>query len=172
MSIVSGKAWRFGDEINSDLLAPGLYMKSANEIMAQHCLESVDPTFAKTVQAGDVIVAGHNFGVGSAREQAALSLQILKVGAVLAESFARIFYRNALNFGVPCLFFPHHAEISAGDKLTVDAVAGKVENLTTGKSYSVDPIPAHLMDMITAGGLIPHLKKKLANGQLKQGKTA
>lgn len=164
MSTVTGKAWRFGDEINSDLLAPGLYMKSSNEIMAQHCLESVDPTFAASVQPGDVIVAGHNFGVGSAREQAALSLQILQVGAVLAESFARIFYRNALNFGVPCLFFPQYAEIKAGEQLRVDAVAGKIENLTTGKTYTVDPIPAHLMQMITDGGLIPHLKKKLNTG--------
>jgi len=162
MSAVSGKAWIFGDEINSDLLAPGLYMKSTNEIMASHCLESVDPTFAKSVQDGDVIVAGHNFGIGSAREQAALSLRILKVGAVLAESFARIFYRNALNFGVPCLFFPQYKEITAGDRLTVDAVAGKVLNLSTGKTYAVDPIPAHLMEMITDGGLVPHLKKKLA----------
>jgi 3-isopropylmalate/(R)-2-methylmalate dehydratase small subunit len=162
MSVVTGKAWRFGDEINSDLLAPGLYLKSPNDIMAQHCLETVDPTFAKSVQPGDVIVAGHNFGVGSAREQAALSLQLLKVGAVLAESFARIFYRNALNFGVPCLFFPQYREITAGDKLEVDPVAGTVKNLTTGKGYTVDPIPAHLMEMITDGGLMPHLKKKLA----------
>lgn len=161
MSTVTGKAWIFGDEINSDLLAPGLYMKSTNEIMASHCLEAVDPTFAKSVQDGDVIVAGHNFGIGSAREQAALSLRILKVGAVLAESFARIFYRNALNFGVPCLFFPQYKEITAGDRLSVDAVAGKVVNLTTGKTYAVDPIPAHLMEMITDGGLVPHLKKKL-----------
>ncbi|MBL8643475.1 MAG: hypothetical protein JNK21_06045 [Rhodospirillaceae bacterium] len=166
---MSGKAWIFGDEINSDLLAPGLYMKSSNEIMASHCLESVDAAFAKSVQPGDVIVAGHNFGVGSAREQAALSLQILKVGAVLAESFARIFYRNALNFGVPCLFFPQYKEISAGDKVGVDAVAGKIQNFSTGKSYMVDPIPAHLMEMITDGGLIPHLKKKMAKGHTAQG---
>jgi 3-isopropylmalate/(R)-2-methylmalate dehydratase small subunit len=165
MSTVSGKAWVFGDEINSDLLAPGLYMKSSNEIMAQHCLESVDPTFAKSVQPGDIMVGGHNFGIGSAREQAALSLRILKVGAVLAESFARIFYRNALNFGVPCLFFPQYKEVQPGHQLRVDAVSGKVENLTTGKVYTVDPIPAHLMEMITDGGLMPHLKKKLGKGQ-------
>ncbi|MSO98443.1 MAG: 3-isopropylmalate dehydratase [Rhodospirillaceae bacterium] len=162
---MSGKAWRFGDEINSDLLAPGLYMKSSNEIMATHCLESVDPAFAKTVQADDIIVGGHNFGIGSAREQAALSLRILKVGAVLAESFARIFYRNALNFGVPCLFFPQYKEINAGDNLSVDAVAGKIQNLTSGKNYIVDPIPAHLMEMIVDGGLMPHLKKKLVKGK-------
>ena len=165
MSAIVGKVWRFGDEINSDLLAPGFYLKAANEIMAQHCLESVDPTFAKSVQPGDIMVAGHNFGVGSAREQAALSLQLLKVGAGLADSFARIFYRNALNFGVPCLFFPHYKEINAGDRLSVDAVSGKLENLTSGKSYTVDPIPAHLMEMITDGGLMPHLKKRLEQGK-------
>jgi len=165
MSSIIGNVWRFGDEINSDLLAPGLYLKAANEIMATHCLESVDPTFAKSVQPGDIMVAGHNFGVGSAREQAALSLRLLKVGAVLADSFARIFYRNALNFGVPCLFFPHYKDISAGDRLSVDAVSGKVENLTSGKSYAVDPIPAHLMEMITDGGLMPHLKRRLEKGK-------
>jgi 3-isopropylmalate/(R)-2-methylmalate dehydratase small subunit len=89
----------------------------------------------------------------------------LKVGAVLAESFARIFYRNALNFGVPCLFFPQYKEVQPGHQLRVDAVSGKVENLTTGKVYTVDPIPAHLMEMITDGGLMPHLKKKLGKGQ-------
>jgi 3-isopropylmalate/(R)-2-methylmalate dehydratase small subunit len=140
-------------------------MKSSNEVMARHCLEAVDPTFAAAVQPGDIIVAGHNFGIGSAREQAALSLQILKVGAVLADSFARIFYRNALNFGVPCLFFPHARDVSAGDRLRVDAVAGTVENLSTGRTYRVDPIPAHLMEMILDGGLMPHLKKKLGKGR-------
>lgn len=165
MTASTGKAWCFGDEINTDLLAPGLYMKASNEVMASHCLESVAPDFAKTVQEGDVIVGGHNFGIGSAREQAALSLRILKVGAVLAESFARIFYRNALNFGVPCLFFPEYKEIKPNDRLKVDPVAGTIENLTSGKRYTVAPIPAHLMEMITDGGLIPHLKKKFARAQ-------
>jgi 3-isopropylmalate/(R)-2-methylmalate dehydratase small subunit len=160
----TGRAWVFGDEINTDLMAPGLYMKASNEVMAQHCLEAVDATFAKAVKPGDVVVAGHNFGVGSAREQAALNFATLKVGAILAESFARIFYRNALNFGVPCLFFPATREIAAGDELIVDAVAGTVENRTSGKRYTVAPIPAHLMDMIHAGGLMPYLKRKLAQG--------
>lgn len=162
MTATTGKAWCFGDEINTDLLAPGLYMKSSNEVMASHCLESVAPDFAKMVQDGDVIVGGHNFGIGSAREQAALSLRILKVGAVLAESFARTFYRNALNFGVPCLFFPEYKEINQNDRLKVNSVSGTVENLTSGKQYRVSPIPAHLMEMIVDGGLMPHLKKKFA----------
>jgi 3-isopropylmalate/(R)-2-methylmalate dehydratase small subunit len=165
MSAVTGTAWVFGDEVNTDLMAPGIYMKASNEEMARHCLESVDPRFAKEVQPGDIIVAGHNWGIGSAREQAALNFALHKVGAILAESFARIFYRNALNFGVPCLFFPQHKEITAGDRLRVDAVAGMVENLTSGKSYTVEPIPAHLMEMIADGGLMPHLKKKLSKGR-------
>ncbi|MCB2106787.1 MAG: 3-isopropylmalate dehydratase [Rhodobacteraceae bacterium] len=161
MTTVTGKAWVFGDEVNTDLMAPGIYMKAPNEEMMKHCLESVDPTFAKEVKAGDIVVAGHNWGVGSAREQAALNFAMHKVGAILADSFARIFYRNALNFGVPCLFFPHYKEIKAGDQIRVDAVGGTVENLTSGKAYKVEPIPAHLMEMITDGGLMPHLKKKL-----------
>jgi 3-isopropylmalate/(R)-2-methylmalate dehydratase small subunit len=157
----AGQAWVFGDEINTDLMAPGLYMKASNEVMATHCLEAVDPNFAKSVKPGDIVVAGHNFGVGSAREQAALNFATLKVGAVLAESFARIFYRNALNFGVPCLFFPAYKEIKAGDMLSVDAIAGVVENRTSGRQYRVEPLPAHLMEMISAGGLMPYLKQKL-----------
>jgi len=161
MSIATGKAWVFGDEINSDVMAPGIYFKESNEIMASHCLEAVDPNFAHKVQPGDIVVGGRNFGIGSAREQAALSFRHLKVGAILAKSFARIFYRNALNFGVPALIFPEASDVRAGDMLSVNAVTGKVENLTSKKNYVVDSIPQHLMDMIQAGGLMPHLKKRL-----------
>ncbi len=160
-----GNAWVFGDEINTDLMAPGLYMKSSNEEMAKHCLESVNPDFAKNVTPGDVVVGGHNFGVGSAREQAALNFGTLKVGAILAESFARIFYRNALNFGIPCLFFPDYATIKPGHRLRVDAALGRIDNLTTGTQHTVDPLPAHLLEMIRAGGLMPHLKKRFASAK-------
>lgn len=169
MSAVTGKAWVFGDEINSDVMAPGIYFKESNEVMASHCCEAVHPDFAKNVQPGDIVVAGRNFGIGSAREQAALSFKYLKVGAILAKSYARIYYRNVLNFGVPALVFPEADEISAGDEITVDAIAGTVENKTTGKTYKVSPIPEHLMEMITDGGLMPHLKKKIDAGELKTG---
>lgn len=158
----SGAAWVFGDEVNTDVMAPGLYMKASAEIMAQHCLEAVNPDFAKAVKPGDIVVGGHNFGVGSAREQAALNFSTLKVGAILAESFARIFYRNALNFGIPCLFFPAAATIKPGDRLSVDAAKGRIDNLSTGIGYDVEPLPAHLMAMIDAGGLMPHLKRHFA----------
>ena len=118
--------------------------------------------FAAGVKPGDIVVAGHNFGVGSAREQAALAFRHLKVGAILAESFGRIFYRNALNFGVPALFFPQSADIGPGDLLAVDAVTGSIENRKSGQHYTVDGIPEHLMQMIQAGGLMPWLKQRLA----------
>jgi len=156
---IQGRAWRFGDEINTDTMAPGLYFKEPLEVMAQHCLEAVDPDFAANVRRGDVIVAGNNFGLGSAREQAPMALVHLGVGAILAKSFSRIFYRNAINFGLPALIFPQADEISAGDELTIDPVAGRVNNVTTGKQYDIDGLPPHLMDMISAGGLMPWLKQ-------------
>jgi 3-isopropylmalate/(R)-2-methylmalate dehydratase small subunit len=169
MSAVTGRAWVFGDEVNSDVMAPGIYFKESMEVMASHCLEAIDPNFAPNVKPGDIIVAGRAFGVGSAREQAALSFSHLKVGAILAKSYARIFYSNMLNFGVPALIFPQADEINVQDEVTVDAIAGTIENKTTGKSYSVSPIPEHLMEMITLGGLMPYLKKKIAAGELKVG---
>ena len=162
MNVITGKAWVFGDEINTDVMAPGLYFKSSMEEMVRHCLEAVDPGFAASVAPGDIVVAGHNFGVGSAREQAALAFRHLKVGAILAESFGRIFYRNALNFGVPALFFPQSADIDPGDVLAVDPVTGSIENRNSGQRYTVDGIPEHLMQIIQAGGLMPWLKHRLA----------
>ncbi len=169
MSEVSGKAWVFGDEINSDVMAPGIYFKESMDVMASHCCEAVNPDFAPNVKPGDIVVAGRNFGIGSAREQAALSFVHLKVGAILAKSFARIFYRNALNFGAPALIFPEADEISTGDRVSVDPIAGTVKNDTTSKSYTVSPIPEHLMEMIQLGGLMPYLKKKIDAGDLKTG---
>jgi 3-isopropylmalate/(R)-2-methylmalate dehydratase small subunit len=164
---LSGRAWKFADNIDTDVLAPGVYMKLPVEEAAQHCLEAIDPSFARQVAPGDIVVAGANFGLGSSREQAAQALRVLGVGAVLARGFARIFYRNALNLGLPALFFPNAAEIAAGDRLEVDPAGGVVRNVTSGKTYRVEPIPPHLMQMIHDGGLMPHLKKRLA----EQGRT-
>jgi len=157
---VSGRAWVFGDEINTDTMAPGLYFKESNEVMATHCLEAVDPEFAPNVQPGDIVVGGSNFGVGSAREQAAMAFRHLGVGAILARSFSRIFYRNAINFGLPLLTLAEQAEIKPGDQLQVDPVSGSIENISTGESWRVEGIPGHLMSMIEAGGLMPWLKAR------------
>jgi len=161
MSTISGRAWVFGDDVNTDVMAPGLYFKAPMAEMAKHCMEAIDPGFAGRVRAGDMIVAGHNFGIGSAREQAAMALQHLGVGAVLAQSFGRIFYRNALNFGVPVLVFPAAGGVRAGDELRVDPVTGKIENLTTNKTCVVSGLPDHLVAMINAGGLMPWLKQRI-----------
>lgn len=156
-----GRAFIFGDDIDTDVLAPGSLMKLAPEILAEHCLEAVDPSFAKTVRPGDFVVAGANFGLGSSREQAAVSLKLLGVRAVLATSFARIFWRNAMNLGLPALVFPQASEVRSGDALDVDPSTGRVVNYTQGRSYDIQPLPPHLLDMIAAGGLIPHLKARL-----------
>jgi 3-isopropylmalate/(R)-2-methylmalate dehydratase small subunit len=163
--MVRGRAWVFGDAVNTDVMAPGIYFKAPFEELARHCLEAVNPAFAREVRPGDIIVAGRNFGVGSAREQAAMALRHLGVGAVLAASFGRIFYRNALNFGMPALFFPAAGEISAGDEVEVDVVAGRIRDLTTGGEWTVNGLPTHLMAMVSAGGLMPWLKARLAAGE-------
>jgi len=152
-----GRAFVFGDNIDTDLLAPGHLMKLSPEELAQHCLEAIAPDFAKAVQPGDFVVAGKNFGLGSSREQAAVSLRQLGVGAVIAPSFARIFYRNALNLGLPALFCEDAHRIAEGDQLMVDPVLGKITNKTRGEILSCKPIPDHLMAMVRAGGLIAHL---------------
>ncbi|MCC5793873.1 MAG: hypothetical protein JJT85_03960 [Chromatiales bacterium] len=161
-SRAGGHAWVFGDDINTDLLAPGLYFKAPLEELSRHCLEAVNPGFAGSVQPGDVIVAGRNFGMGSAREQAAQVLVQLGVGAVLARSFGRIFYRNAINFGLPVLLFPQAGEIIPGQRLEVDARRGTVRDLAMGQSFTVPPLPEHLLGMLEAGGLMPWLHRRLA----------
>lgn len=155
-----GRAFVFGDNIDTDVLAPGSLMKLSPEALATHCLEAVDPGFASAVRPEDVLVAGANFGLGSSREQAAVSLKILGIQAVLATSFARIFWRNAINLGLPALVFPQAREIADGDQLTLDIASGRIENLTQNRSYEIQTLPAHLLEMIADGGLIPHLKRR------------
>lgn len=157
-----GRAFVYADPINTDLLAPGHLMKLSPEELATHCLEALDPDFAGSIKPGDILVNGPNFGLGSSREQAAVSLKVLGVGALLAPSFARIFYRNAINIGLPAIVFPEALEIRNGDEVTVDAAAGLVTNHTQGRTYAVSPIPPNLLAMIDAGGLIPYTTAKLA----------
>jgi 3-isopropylmalate/(R)-2-methylmalate dehydratase small subunit len=157
-----GNAWVYGDDINTDLLAPAPYLKGSIEDLASHCLEALDKDFAASVSEGDVFVAGENLGIGSSREQAPHALQILGIRTVLAKSFGRIFYRNALNLGMPALVCPETDRIRKGDRLRVDAAAGTVHNLSTGETLSCESLPDHLMEMVADGGLIPHLKKKLS----------
>ena len=159
---MTGRAWVFGDDVDTDALAPGRYMKFGVEEIAKHCLEVVDPAFAARVRPGDVVVGGRNFGLGSSREQAAAALRHLGVAALVAESFAGLFYRNALNLGLPALACAEAKRIRPGDELRVDAEAGTIENRSTGEQLACERVPGHLMEMVRDGGLLPHLAKKLA----------
>lgn len=158
----TGTAFVFGDNIDTDVLAPGHLMKLTPDALAKHCLEAIDPSFARTVRTGDIVVAGANFGLGSSREQAAVSLKLLGVSAILATSFARIFYRNAMNLGLPCIFFAEAEQIRPRDQLCVELAQGRIENRTTGAVFFARPLPANLMSMIQDGGLMPHLKRRLS----------
>jgi 3-isopropylmalate/(R)-2-methylmalate dehydratase small subunit len=156
-----GRAWVYGDNVDTDMLAPGTYMKKPIEEIATHCLEALDPNFAKNVQQGDVLVAGDNFGMGSSREQAAQALVQLGVTAVIAKSFAGLYFRNAVNLGLMVLECGQVDRIHSGERLVVDPEKGRIDNLTTGERFTCEPIPPHLVEMIRDGGLVPHLEKKL-----------
>ena len=156
----AGRAWVLGNNIDTDALAPGLYMKRPIEELAEHCLETVNPTFAASVRPNDIVVAGRNFGMGSSREQAPQALKQLGIAAVVAQSYAGIFYRNALNLGLPALVCGQTSEIADGDALRLDLAAGTLENLTSAKMLDCEAIPAHLLSMIQDGGLVPHLEKR------------
>ena len=156
-----GRAWVFGDDLTSESLAPGRYMKFGVEEIAKHCLESVDPLFAAQVHEGDVVVGGRNFGAGSSREQAVSVLVHLGVSAVVAPSFAGLFYRNAFNLGLPLLVCSEAGSILPGDFVEIDFEAGHIGNLTQRRSIACEPVPAHLMALIRDGGLLGHLEKRL-----------
>ena len=158
---VRGKAFVFGDRIDTDVLAPGPYMREPLSVLASHCLEAVDPDFARQVRPGDIVVGGESFGIGSSREQAVQALAELGVGAIVAKSFARIFYRNALNLGLPALVC---ADLKAarGDELEVRPAEGRILNHSSGRQFACEPIPPQLMEIVAGGGLMPWLERKLA----------
>jgi len=158
--MIEGKVWLFGDNIDTDSLAPGAYMKLSIKELAKHCLESINPNFANQVETGDIIIAGEAFGIGSSREQAAQTLIELGVKAIVAKSFARIFYRNALNLGLIVLEYPQ-IEANASDNFKINPVIGEITNTTQGKTWHCSPIPERLMAIVNAGGLMPFLKNKL-----------
>lgn len=157
-----GRVWKYGDNVNTDVIFPGKYTYSIldPEEMARHALEDLDPDFAQKVKPGDVIVAGRNFGCGSSREQAATCLKYAGVQAVVAKSFARIFFRNAINQGLPVLQSEEAVDsIENGDEIEIDITLGKVK--TASGDFSFPPFSESVMGILEAGGLIPYTKKKL-----------
>ncbi|HAF70673.1 MAG: 3-isopropylmalate dehydratase small subunit [Acetothermia bacterium 64_32] len=161
--MIRGRAWKYGDDVNTDVIFPGryTYARMEPEEMAKHALEDLDPSFAKEVRPGDVIVAGRNFGCGSSREQAATCLVACGVGAIVAKSFARIFFRNAINSGLPALEIPQAVDaIEAGDEVTIDLRRGVL--IHKDVEYEFPPLPKTVLAILEDGGLIPHLKKALS----------
>ena len=155
------KAWVFGDNIDTDAIAPGRYLKFDIAEVARHCMETVDPAFSSGVRKGDIVVAGRNFGAGSSREQAPEALKHLGVSALVAESFAGLFYRNSINLGLPAVVCVQAKRIRPDDDIELDPVSGRLANRTTGETLSCEPIPEFLMRLIRDGGLVPHLEKRL-----------
>lgn len=159
---MTGRVFLFGDDIDTDQLAPGKYMKGGIDMLAAHCLEAVRPDFASSVKPGDVIVAGRNFGMGSSREQAAEALKHLGVTGVVARSFAGIFYRNSINLGLPVMIAPDLGTISDGEAARLDVDAGELHLAGQDRSIRLEPLPDNLKQMLASGGLVPHLKKRFA----------
>jgi 3-isopropylmalate/(R)-2-methylmalate dehydratase small subunit len=157
-----GRVWKYGDDVNTDVIFPGKYTYSIlePEEMARHALEDLDPGFAQKVKPGDVIVAGRNFGCGSSREQAATCLKYAGVQAVVAKSFARIFFRNAINQGLPVLQSEEAVDsIEDGEEIEIDFIRGKIK--TARSDFAFPSFPESVMGILEAGGLIPYTKKKL-----------
>ena len=161
-----GKAFKYPDNVDTDVIIPARYLNTPNaKELALHCMEDIDTEFVKNVNTGDVIVAGWNFGCGSSREHAPLVIKTCGIGCVIAKSFARIFYRNAINIGLPILECEEAAEeISASDKIKVNFDTGIITNLTTGKEYRAQPFPPFIQNIIKSGGLLKSLKEGQNNG--------
>ena len=158
-----GKVWTFGDDVNTDLIIPGKYLELVDpEEMAEHAMEGIDPDFPEKIQEGDIVIGGTNFGCGSSREHAPLALKYAGIGAVVAESFARIYYRNSINIGLPALECPGITEaVEEGDTVEVDVTGGTVKNIRTGTEMSFTPLPDFMIEVLNEGGLVPYLKKNM-----------
>ncbi len=156
---IRGRAWKFGENIDTDVIIPARYLNTSDpEELAKHCMEDADPEFAKKVRPGDIIVAGKNFGCGSSREHAPIALKAAGIGAVIAPSFARIFYRNAFNMGLPIFESEEAAKaINEGDEVEIDGDTGLIVDKTTGKKFKAQPIPGFMQELIRQGGLIPYV---------------
>ena len=157
-----GRAFKYPDNVDTDVIIPARYLNTSNAAeLAQHCMEDIDPSFVGRVSAGDVIVAGWNFGCGSSREHAPLVIKTCGTGCVIAKSFARIFYRNAINIGLPILECEQAAEeIAAGDEVRVDFDTGEISDIPTGKTYKAQPFPPFIQNIIRCGGLLKSLKEE------------
>lgn len=160
---IRGRVWKYGDNVDTDAIIPARYLNTSDEMeLARHCMEDIDSSFVKEVRPGDIMVAGNNFGCGSSREHAPVAIKASGIACVVAKSFARIFYRNALNIGLPILeCAPAVDETEVGQILEIDLAQGTIHNTNTGKVYQAVPFPPFMLELIAAGGLVPYTKQKL-----------
>ena len=156
-----GKVFKYPDNVDTDVIIPARYLNTSDaRELAKHCMEDIDTEYVKKVRPGDIMVAGWNFGCGSSREHAPLVIKTCGTGCVIAKSFARIFYRNAINIGMPILECEQAAEeIRAGDEVAIDFDTGVISNITTGKTYQAEPFPEFIQNIIKKGGLLASLKE-------------
>ena len=157
---LKGKVHKYGDNVDTDVIIPARYLNTSEaKELAAHCMEDIDAAFAGRVKAGDIIVAGRNFGCGSSREHAPLAIKASGIACVIATTFARIFYRNALNIGLPILECPEAAEaIAAGDEVGIDLASGTVTDETNGRTFKAEPFPPFMRELIAAGGLAAYMR--------------
>ena len=156
------KVWKFGDNIDTDVIIAARYLNTSDEkFLASHVMEDIDPNFVKKISIGDVIVAGENFGCGSSREHAPIAIKSAGICAVIAKSFARIFYRNSFNMGLLILECNETDKINEGDELKIDVNQGTISNLTQNKTYKFQPIPPFMQELIKSGGIIEYAKTKI-----------
>ena len=160
-----GKVWKFGNNIDTDVITPGRYQFAPEAEIKKHVLEVINPRFAQEVKPGDIIVAGSNFGCGSSREFAASAIKALGIRAIVAESFARIFFRNAIAIGLPIITCPKVSDSFAeGDELELDLISAKVINLTRGETLYAQPLPEQMLEVLSKGGIVPLLKEIASKG--------
>ncbi|GBC62202.1 3-isopropylmalate dehydratase small subunit [Desulfonema ishimotonii] len=159
---ITGKVWRFGDDVDTDLIIPARYLNTSDPAeLAKHCMEDADPEFAGRVSPGDIIVAGKNFGCGSSREHAPIAIKAAGLACVIAKSFARIFYRNSFNMGLPILECPDTDLFEAGKALTVNFDTGEIMLVGDDTRFSSKPIPPFMQELVQSGGLMQHIRKRL-----------
>ena len=161
--IIKGKVWKFKDNIDTDVIIPARYLNTSDpKELALHCMEDYDPEFIEKINQGDIVVAGRNFGCGSSREHAPIALKAAGVSCIIAQSFARIFFRNAINIGFPIFESEEIADqCSEGDLIKVDTAKGIIENINKGKTYQLNPLPAFIQNIISLGGLKEYVKEEV-----------
>jgi 3-isopropylmalate dehydratase small subunit len=168
--IFKGKVWKFGDNVDTDAIIPARYLTTSDpQELAAHCMEDADPNFVARMKAGDIILGGENFGCGSSREHAPIAIKAAGISCVVAKSFARIFYRNAFNMGLPIFESRELGDaIKEGEKITVDSARGTITVIKDNKSFKINPIPPFMEQLITDGGLMKHIARKRGKSETKQ----